>query len=78
MKFGDEFVKGFALGGVPSVGGCTVGTETADIAYTDTILIVALDMGTGDVAFSPEFDCSVGRYDIVITDVREVPLDHVK
>ena len=78
MKFGDEFVQRFALGGVPSVGGRTVGTETADIAYTDTILIVTLDVRTGDVALSPEFDSAVSRYDIVITDVREVAFYHVK
>ena len=78
VKFGDEFVQRFALGGVSSVGGRTVGTETANITYTHTILIVAFDVRTGNVAFSPEFDSAVSRYHIVITDVRKATFYHVK
>ena len=78
VQFCDEFLKCFLLRGGAGVGWFAVGIQSTDIANAERVLIVTADVRARDVALSSEFDCAVGWYHIVITDVRKSALFHMK
>lgn len=64
--------------GGAGVGWFAFGIQSTDVANAERILIVTADMRARDVALSPEFDCAVGGYHVVITDVRKSALFYMK
>lgn len=78
VQFCDEFLKCFFLRGGAGVGWVAFGIQSTDVANAERVLIVTADVRARDVALSPEFDCAVGWYHIVIADVGKSALFHVK